>query len=119
MVPSQADREAWAVCHETLLFLPRYTLKADVYACGIIMWELQSRRRPFAELNSFQIINQVGMEGKRLEMPTDCAPIWSTLAMRCWEAKPHLRPTFAQLEKELQSAEDDAASTAVVINDAQ
>jgi serine/threonine protein kinase len=86
----------------------RYTLKADVYACGVIMYELQSRRRPFAELNSFQIISRVGMDGKRLEMPPGCAPVWSSLATRCWEAEPHLRPTFAQLEEELKLAEDDA-----------
>ena len=48
------------------------------------------------------------MEGKRLEIPSDCAPIWSELATRCWEAQPHLRPNFSQLEEKLKSAEREA-----------
>ena len=48
------------------------------------------------------------MEGKRLEMPKDRPPIWSRLATHCWEAEPHLRPSFAQLEETLKSAEHEA-----------
>ena len=76
-----------------------------MYACGIIMWELQSRRRPFAELNPFQVINLVGMNGKRLEMPQGTAPLWCALAGLCWESEPRLRPSFAQLEEVLMAAE--------------
>lgn len=108
MLPhQQTTRQCACVCAR-VRFCRRYTLKADVYACGIILWELQSKRRPFADLNSFQIINQVGMEGKRLEMPTDCPPVWSALANRCWDSQPHLRPTFAQLEEEFKNAEEEA-----------
>ena len=32
-----------------------YSLSADVYSFGVILWEIISRKQPFKELNAFAI----------------------------------------------------------------
>ena len=36
-----------------------YSLSADVYSFGVILWEIISRKQPFKELNAFAISYQV------------------------------------------------------------
>lgn len=76
-----------------------------MYSFGIIIWELISRRRPFAELNPYQVINLVGMEGKTLDMPEDSAPLWVAITRLSWLQAGKDRPSFAELEEILKSAE--------------
>lgn len=78
-----------------------YTLLADVYSFGVIVWEIVCREAPFTELNRFQIIFQVGTQGVLLEFPSGTAPIWVAVANACWREKPltakSRRPTFRQI----------------------
>ena len=42
-------------------------------AFGVIMWELASRQRPFADIGQFEITIKVGMEGLRLPLAATTA----------------------------------------------
>jgi hypothetical protein len=56
-----------AVCRRRqVLRGERYGLSADVYSLGVIIWEMQSRERPFATLNYYQIISHVRVVLARL-----------------------------------------------------
>jgi serine/threonine protein kinase len=78
-----------------------YTLLADVYSFGVIIWEIVCCEAPFKDLNRFQIIFQVGTQGVLLKLPSDTAPIWVAIANACWREKPPTvksrRPTFRQI----------------------
>jgi sterile alpha motif and leucine zipper-containing kinase AZK len=84
-----------------------YSLKCDSYSFGVIIWELIVRKQPFRELNHFQLLNHVGLQGKTLQMPDDAAPLWRAVASACWESQPQLRPSFAQLDTVFRSAAAD------------
>jgi serine/threonine protein kinase len=84
-----------------------YSLKCDSYSFGVIVWELIVRKQPFRELNHFQLLNHVGLQGKTLQMPATAAPIWGAVASACWQRHPQLRPSFAQLDTVFRSAAAD------------
>jgi len=81
-----------------------YSEKADIYALGIVMWEVLTRRRPYADANFMSISLDV-LEGKRPEVPPDCPSAYGSLMARCWHRKPHKRPTAADVAAQLLSME--------------
>ena len=85
-----------------------YTLSADVYSYGVIIWEMVTRSEPFKGVNALAIINQVGTDGRRLEVPSDCPPFWRRLMLRCW-AEPEERPSSAEVLAMLQKLKADVA----------
>lgn len=70
----------------------RYTEKADIYSIGIVMWEVATRKIPFAGDNFTRITLEV-LEGKRPQVPTNVPKYYSDLMSRCWHRKPHKRPS--------------------------
>eukprot|EP01052_Picozoa_sp_SAG31_P007067 SAG31_NODE_332_length_17516_cov_3.552840_13_plen_195_part_00 len=45
----------------------------DIFSFGVIVWELYCRRRPWGGAHEARIIQLVGMDDKRLEIPEDLA----------------------------------------------
>eukprot|EP01042_Synura_sphagnicola_P036421 gene36421-biopygen4909 len=76
------------------LFSPRavYTRKSDVYSLGWVLWELASRRIPFENATTNELIPSLVKEGKREDIPQDC-PAWlASVIMDCWQGDPTGRP---------------------------
>ena len=61
-----------------------YTLSADTWSFGVIVWELITREEPWASVNPFAIAFQVAMEGTRLTVPESCPAFWRTMMSSCW-----------------------------------
>ena len=86
-----------------------YNLSADVYSYGVIIWEMVTRSEPFKGINTYAIAHQVGTDGRRLEIPSDCPPFWRRLMLRCW-AEPEERPSSAEVVTMLQKLRTDIAN---------
>jgi len=73
--------------------------KADVYAFGMILWELLMEKYPWEDegysLEDF--VRVVGREGKRPEISRDCPKRLKELIQHCWAQDPTLRPSFEQI----------------------
>jgi TPR repeat protein len=79
----------------------RYSEKSDVWAFGVLAWELLINGEiPYFEVLEDAIIGRV-CGGLRLERPTrdgcGCIDELWRLLTSCWEEQPAARPTFAQL----------------------
>ncbi|GAX73010.1 hypothetical protein CEUSTIGMA_g462.t1 [Chlamydomonas eustigma] len=91
------------------------TKACDVYSFGIVMYEVYTCQRPYADiinstrdkkLRNKTILTQVTQEGRRPEFPLYAPSSYVRLAQRCWAADPLQRPTFAEVVKELKSIVD-------------
>lgn len=83
----------------------KVTKKADIYAYGMVMWEIASRRTPFAEdlqgRDPGILAIWVG-QSERPEIPKDCPTKFAEAIKRCWRQDPDKRPPAHAVLKRLQ-----------------
>lgn len=79
-----------------------YTVKSDVWAFGITMWEITTRgMTPYPGVQNHEIYDYL-LEGHRLKQPSDCLDELYELMYLCWRADPADRPTFTELKYQLE-----------------
>ncbi|XP_029376770.1 tyrosine-protein kinase Mer [Echeneis naucrates] len=79
-----------------------FTVKSDVWAFGITMWEIATRgMTPYPGIPNHEIYDYL-VEGHRLKQPTDCLDELYEIMYSCWRADPLDRPLFPQLRERLE-----------------
>ncbi|VDK79026.1 unnamed protein product [Litomosoides sigmodontis] len=81
----------------------QYTFKADVWAYGIVLWELATRGLiPYADLEFTDILRLL-KSGHRLMKPKGCPDnLYHYVMRRCWMEDPKCRPTFLDLTEMME-----------------
>lgn len=88
-----------------------YTQKVDVYSFGIVLWELITGLLPFQNMTAVQAAFAVVNRGVRPPIPTDCPQALSDIMSRCWDANSDVRPSFVQVVKMLEQAQEEIMTT--------
>eukprot|EP00300_Choanocystis_sp_HF-7_P030142 c38907_g1_i1.p1 GENE.c38907_g1_i1~~c38907_g1_i1.p1 ORF type:complete len:558 (-),score=99.18 c38907_g1_i1:90-1763(-) len=83
----------------------RYNEKVDVYAFGIMLWEIVVGKLPYASMLGTQVPLCV-QNGTRPPIPDDCPQFLSTLMAQCWDTNPLNRPPMAYVATQLSQAAD-------------
>lgn len=85
-----------------LLLQKDFDEKVDVYAFGVVLWELYTTEEPYKGLfdSLDELIEAVALDEERPEMPDDCPPLLKKLIVSCWQTDPALRPSFGEILKE-------------------
>jgi serine/threonine protein kinase len=78
----------------------KYSEKADVFSFGIIMWEMLTRKEPFAGRNFMGVSLDV-LEGRRPAIPADCTPSFRKLMKKCWHGEAKKRPAMEDVVAQL------------------
>jgi serine/threonine protein kinase len=71
----------------------KYSEKADVFSFGVIMWEVLTRKQPFAGRNFMGVSLDV-LEGRRPAIPGDCGQAFKKLMKKCWHGEAKKRPSM-------------------------
>jgi serine/threonine protein kinase len=71
----------------------KYCEKADVYSFGIVMWQVLTRKQPFAGRNFMGVSLDV-LEGRRPQVPAECATDFKKVMKKCWHNSPDKRPAM-------------------------
>jgi serine/threonine protein kinase len=74
-----------------------YTSKVDVYAYGIVLWEIATGEIPYPNLEAPQIYVQVYVNDLRPPIPDTVDPQIKALIIQCWDRNPDLRPSFDEI----------------------
>ncbi|KAG9299490.1 hypothetical protein G9A89_000276, partial [Geosiphon pyriformis] len=75
--------------------------KSDIYALGVLLWELTSGRLPFENAIKWILIPQIA-DGRR-ETPIENTPIeYIILYEECWDELPDDQPNINQVNEKLQ-----------------
>ncbi|XP_077352147.1 tyrosine-protein kinase Mer [Festucalex cinctus] len=79
-----------------------FTVKSDVWAFGVTMWEIATRgMTPYPGIQNHEIYDYL-LEGHRLKQPTDCLDDLYEIMYSCWRADPLDRPLFSHLREMLE-----------------
>ena len=80
------------------------TTESDVYAFGMILYEVFSRKDPYEGENHRQVLAAIADESKNKSppVPKGCPPETAELMTACLRAKPADRPTFEEIDVRLK-----------------
>jgi serine/threonine protein kinase len=76
-----------------------FSKSSDVYAFGIVLWEVFTRQEIYEGLSAAQIIAKVAHEGLRPHVPKNCP--WAKIMTQCWRQDPNDRPDFDSISSAL------------------
>lgn len=72
-----------------------YTPQSDIYSYGVILWELMTCKRPYADATEDEIPART-LEGKRDSL-ADISEPYMTIIKECWSVDPAKRPTLSHI----------------------
>lgn len=86
-----------------VLYFTKFSSKSDVWAFGVLMWEVFScGQMPYGRSSNAQVVELI-RAGERLQRPSrSCSSESFGLMQVCWNESPDQRPSFAQLQLKLQ-----------------
>ncbi|KAI9238944.1 MAG: kinase-like domain-containing protein [Podila humilis] len=106
----------WAA-PELFFSTPMYSAKSDVYALGMVMWEMAAGcTQPFQDHYNNALLAFHVKNGLREELPKDTPSDYCRWVEQCWEKEPDKRPKASEVilvdvvvSVTVASADDDAS----------
>ncbi|MBS0350641.1 MAG: protein kinase, partial [Proteobacteria bacterium] len=77
--------------------------ETDVYSLGVVLWEIVSRKMPYAGLSGDQMIPRT-LQGKRDPLPDPCPEVFRLMILACCKLEPSERPTAEQVADQFAAA---------------
>jgi len=91
-----------------------YSTMSDVWAFGVTMWEIVTRKDPYPELDGVQTALEVTHNNLRLPIPNYCPDILVNIMKGCFETVPENRPDFSFICKRVQASRLDEWSSSTL-----
>lgn len=89
------------------------TKESDMYAFAMLMYELVARKYPFQGLPDMRVMQLVADRKERPNLPPGVLPAYAELMKKCWAHNPMARPTFPDVQQQLQQMVDTHCSSPV------
>ncbi|KAI5634101.1 protein tyrosine kinase domain-containing protein [Phthorimaea operculella] len=99
-VMSERRRVPFPWCAPESLRERQFSHASDVWMFAVALWEMYSfGEEPWIGLNGSEILRLIMREGQRLAAPGACPPDVYMLMMQCWDLNPRDRPSFAGIQR--------------------
>ncbi|XP_037087546.1 tyrosine-protein kinase transmembrane receptor Ror2-like, partial [Pollicipes pollicipes] len=90
---------------ESILY-NKYTLQSDVWAFGVVLWEIFSfALQPYFGMSHEEVVRHL-KEGNRLKRPENTPRTIHQLMQHCWATEAEKRPSFAAIVERLLEFQD-------------
>ncbi|KAF9972139.1 hypothetical protein BGZ73_004790 [Actinomortierella ambigua] len=90
---------------------PKYSAKSDIYALGMVMWEMAADcTPPFKSLANNTTVAAVVVRGEREIVPEETPDKYRQLLVQCWDQNPVKRPTAREVILHDPETDDSAAA---------
>ncbi|RIA91092.1 kinase-like domain-containing protein, partial [Glomus cerebriforme] len=74
-----------------------FSKKSDVYCMGMIMWELTTGCKPFANIkHDIHLVYKI-LDGERPKITEDTPECYADLMKSCWDPNPKKRPSIKKI----------------------
>ena len=80
-----------------------YSYATDIYAFGMIMWEISSHEPPFHDVIHDKHLALRILKGLRPEITEDTPLFYQELMQKCWHSDPTQRPTAKEIHELIRS----------------
>ncbi|GBC04710.1 hypothetical protein RclHR1_05820002 [Rhizophagus clarus] len=74
-----------------------FSKKSDIYSLGMIMWELTTGCKPFADIEHDASLICKIIDGKRPVITNDTPKCFANLMKKCWDSNPLKRPSINEI----------------------
>ncbi|CAK1581745.1 unnamed protein product [Parnassius mnemosyne] len=113
-VMSERRRVPFPWCAPESLRSRQFSHASDVWMFAVALWEMYSfGEEPWMGLNGSEILRLIMREGQRLSAPAACPPDVYMLMMQCWDLNPKERPTFAGIQRYMETNKFETAIAAL------
>lgn len=76
----------------------RFSSKSDVWAFGVLMWEVfTGGAMPYEKMKNVDVVDYVCQSKRRLEQPQNCPEKVYQVMLKCFQHEAERRPTFQEL----------------------
>lgn len=75
----------------------QFSVKSDVWAYGVTLWEILSRRAPFEFVDIEFVKHHVINSRLRLPLPRKWPQVFNNIMAACWRSKPQDRPSMRRV----------------------
>jgi serine/threonine protein kinase len=76
-----------------------FSKESDIYSLGMIMWELTTGCKPFANAEHDHTLIFNIIDGVRPEITEDTPEFYANLMKSCWDSDPRKRPSISDIKK--------------------
>ena len=83
-----------------------YTMSADVYSFGLVLWQMCALQKPFQDIDHQQMNRKVHKGGKRPRVQRWWPKQLKNIIVKSWQAKPTKRPTMDDIVLQLENILD-------------
>ncbi|KAJ8722575.1 hypothetical protein PYW07_003755 [Mythimna separata] len=113
-VMSEGRRVPFPWCAPESLRSRQFSHASDVWMFAVALWEMYTfGEEPWIGLNGSEILRLIMREGQRLSAPNACPPDVYMLMMQCWDLNPKERPTFAGIQRYIETNKLETATAAL------
>lgn len=102
LLPSVPQHHTDRMAPEALLY-QQYSPKTDVWAFGVVLYEIFTRQQPYPQLAPTQAAAQVIARAIKLTLPPGTNSAIAKLMDECMQYEPNDRPNFEEISQKLQS----------------
>ncbi|RIA92690.1 kinase-like domain-containing protein, partial [Glomus cerebriforme] len=76
----------------------KYSTASDAYSMGMIMWEITTGCKPFANVaHDIKLIYEI-FDGERPKITEDTPECFAKFMKKCWETDPKKRPSIVEIK---------------------